>query len=346
MASAYVASKAVKIEVTEATSSTSHEGSARSRRKSTNKGSYEASASEESQQDGDGWISVGPKHHGKSFNHEEASHQRKKFNETLRQGRNSFSANTAAPKNGPRERKKPAAAKEHPKKGRAKSEAVKDKEAFRALSAQNPEWASESAIVDSEADLIEPFSMQTSQSATEQFEAWKTKMKGVSFADADPVPAPSNPVSLLAPPPAPIPITNRFRRSSNYEDLIWGTSSSPQSTLMMQRRQLDDRQPQESKFKDIFNPSSPKSAGSSQTGSPSVTGNTPLAVPQHSSSKLNNLLGTSPQLNSGQMYYSSSLGNILNIGAPLRATSELPYGQTPKYQSEYLKQITTFHTNQ
>lgn len=338
---------------------------ARSRRKSSNRGPRESVKSiDEPRQDGEGWISVVPKHHRKSMNHEEASQHRKKFHDSHKQGRSSFSnlGPTFKTGGGPsaRERKKSTAeqhAKEPAKKSRAKSEAVvKDKEAFRALSKLNPEWANESAIADSEGDST--YAMDAAK-ATEQFEAWKAQMKAVAFEEPDqrfelPPPPPPEPLLSLLQPALAIPQSNRFRRGSNHEDLIWGTSSSPQETLMLHRR----ADSQSSKFQDIFNnPSSPKSTGSLSNTNTIVTNtnlstaslsapiNVPIAKPsQHSPANSYLGAGTPPQ----PLYYSSPLGNNIsfNIAGSQqpRTNTELPYGQAPKFQSEYLKQITTFHT--
>lgn len=305
------------------------------------------------QEDGDGWISVVPKHHRKSFNPDDASHHRKKFSDLQKQGKGSSSTPKKEP--GAKERKK-SFAKERPKKARAQSEAVtKDKDAFRALSKRNPEWANESAIADSESET--PFSTETANHATEQFEAWKSKMKGTSHEETDLVSSLPVPNTHLV----GIPIAPRFRRRSNHEDLIWGTSSSPQESLF--QRRPSEAGLHASKFRDIFNPSSPKAPTSPLANSPVVPGSAPLNVPtatasvpiasvpiaQYSNSA-NTYLGTlssSPNLNNGQLYYSSPLGSMANlpVGSP-NLRGELPYGSAPKFQSEYLRQITTFNSPQ
>lgn len=69
----------------------------------------------------EGWISVGPKHHSrKSFNHDEAHHHRRKFNESRQGGAGGRPSFSSSPKNGNgfahRERKAlRASAKEHGK---------------------------------------------------------------------------------------------------------------------------------------------------------------------------------------------------------------------------------------
>lgn len=332
----------------------------KSRRKSTNNGPRDSPVLNENPENGDGWISVGPKNHRKSFTNEEAYHHRKKFGETHRGERGSFSGSKN--ESGTKERKK-SFAKERPKKLRAQSEAVtKDKDAFRALSKRNPEWANGSAIADTEPDTA--FSTMNASTATEQFEAWKAKMKGTAHEETDLV-------SSL--PPAPqqtleIPLSNRFRRQSNHEDLIWGTRSSPQDAFS-QRRPSQEGMPSVSKFRDIFNPSTPKApssplANSFSANSPAFASSPPLvnspsvnsvsapmsiAHAQYSNSANSYLgtLGNSPNFNNGQLFYSSPLGNMasLPVGSPNLKT-DLPYGSKPKFQSEYLKQITTFHTSQ
>lgn len=351
LAIAYAASQAVKGDIPEVGNSPTGHGRPKSRRKSSNRNRQELlTPTDQPQNDSDGWISVVPKHHHrKSFNHEDAFHHRKKFNDSHKQGRHSFSIHSSSPKNGSgfgaKERKKSFVRELH-QKGRAKSEAIKDKESFRALSKLNPEWANESAIVDSEADGSEVFSMDNASSASNQFEVWKSRMKGVPVLreeKPDPVPQLQPSATLSA-----ISMADRYRRGSNHEDLIWGSTSSPQDAIAMHGRHFDDNQPQTSKFQDIFNPSSPKSNVSSATASPAAPISVPISYPQYSNNNGSTFVGSSSQLTNGQLYYSSPLGSMasFNVVSPqLHTNSEqLPYGQSPKFQSEYLKQITTFNT--
>lgn len=87
IASAYVSTK-------------SSSSNRRARRQSSNKPELptEAVAAAEGEEE-DGWISVGPKHHHsnhrKSFNHDEAQRHRKKFHDSNRQARSSFSKSSA-----------------------------------------------------------------------------------------------------------------------------------------------------------------------------------------------------------------------------------------------------------
>lgn len=97
-ATAYVASKSVKEE-------SGADAHYKTRRYSFNRGQRGELEIPLDDQDGDGWISVGPKNHHhlrKSFNHDEAHHHRKKFSETRHRPSRGGSSNTRL---GSRERK-------------------------------------------------------------------------------------------------------------------------------------------------------------------------------------------------------------------------------------------------
>lgn len=114
------------------------------------------------------------------------------------------------------------------------------------------------------------------------------------------------------------------RRSSNHEELIWGTSPFMLPVNNNQRA---------SKFEHIFRNSPPKS---SVTPPRPVQAN--LSIPPSSSPGKSSLgsLSTSPA------HHSAGTSAIQILNAPLASFGIPVSGQSPKFQSEYLKQITSF----